>query len=202
VIEAFFAIVAGSVYENVKYQDPPYFSRKVTVVLLVGPGTSIDVDSLTYQTKKHSYILIPLIAMEKQDEQEEEKSSIASCVCGNLSFICSGNPIRSSVCHCFACQRRTGSAFGVQARFEESKVTVHGDYQTYERTGAEVSLITYKFCGTCGTTVGWLNDKLVGYVAVAVGCFADPSFATPTVSIYEDRMHNWLQIPGDVERYA
>ena len=42
----------------------------------------------------------------------------ASCSCEQLRLSAEGEPVRISVCHCLACQRRTGSAFGFQARFE------------------------------------------------------------------------------------
>jgi hypothetical protein len=38
-----------------------------------------------------------------------------------------------------------------------------------------------------------------GFVAIPVGAFADPSFPAPTFSIYEDRMHPWVHVPGKVE---
>jgi len=38
-----------------------------------------------------------------------------------------GEPIRVSICHCLACQRRTGSVFGAQARFPQEAVTVSGN---------------------------------------------------------------------------
>lgn len=31
-------------------------------------------------------------------------------------------PVRIGICHCFECQRRTGSVFGVQARFPRQDV--------------------------------------------------------------------------------
>ncbi|HEX9905358.1 MAG TPA: aldehyde-activating protein, partial [Propylenella sp.] len=31
----------------------------------------------------------------------------ASCSCGQLSVTCEGEPVRISMCHCLACQRRT-----------------------------------------------------------------------------------------------
>ena len=43
----------------------------------------------------------------------------ASCSCGQLHLTCEGEPVRISVCHCLACQQRTGSAFGVQARHHD-----------------------------------------------------------------------------------
>ena len=51
----------------------------------------------------------------------------ASCSCGRLTVSVTGEPARVSVCHCLACQRRTGSAFGVQARFDASQVHLEGE---------------------------------------------------------------------------
>lgn len=37
----------------------------------------------------------------------------AACSCGSLAITTTGEPRRVSACHCLACQKRTGSAFGV-----------------------------------------------------------------------------------------
>ena len=50
----------------------------------------------------------------------------ASCSCGELSAQVQGDPVRVSICHCLACQRRTGGPFGQQARFLRGQVTVSG----------------------------------------------------------------------------
>ena len=62
-------------------------------------------------------------------------SRIASCSCGQLQAQVSGEPVRVSVCHCLACQRRTGSVFGAQARFPREAVTVVGTSAEYVRVG-------------------------------------------------------------------
>jgi len=41
----------------------------------------------------------------------------AACHCGQLRPEVDGDPFVVSLCHCLACQRRTGSAFGMQAAF-------------------------------------------------------------------------------------
>ena len=61
----------------------------------------------------------------------------ASCSCGQLTLTAEGDPIRISMCHCLACQRRTGSAFGIQARFPADRVRVTGRYAEYVRISAE-----------------------------------------------------------------
>jgi hypothetical protein len=41
------------------------------------------------------------------------------------------------MCHCLACQRRTGSAFGTQARWPKDRVSVTGRYSEYVRVADE-----------------------------------------------------------------
>ena len=38
----------------------------------------------------------------------------ATCQCGQLSAVCSGEPVRISVCHCLECQRHSGSSLDAQ----------------------------------------------------------------------------------------
>lgn len=106
------------------------------------------------------------------------------------------------MCHCFACQKRTGSAFGVQARFPADKVKIEGPSTEYVRVGDSGGTVRFRFCPTCGTTLAWEIDKLEGFVAIAVGAFADPTFPEPKVAVYEARRHPWAEMPGlDVEHY-
>ncbi len=124
----------------------------------------------------------------------------ASCGCGQLQVVCTGEPIRVSVCHCLACQRRTGSAFGAQARFRRDEVTVEGRSTQFVRVADSGNSVTFLFCPVCGATVYWEPSALPGFVSVAVGAFADPSFPAPRVSIYEARRHAWaLPTSPDIE---
>ena len=125
---------------------------------------------------------------------------VASCTCGAFRLLCEGDPARVSVCHCRACQRRTGSAFGVQARFGVDQVTIEGPTSTFVRVGDGGSAITFRFCPTCGDTGCWEIEGMDGWLAVPVGAFADASFPAPTVSIYEERAHPWVELHGIVDR--
>ena len=57
----------------------------------------------------------------------------AACWCGQLSVTVDADPVRVSVCHCLACQRRTGSVFGAQARFPAESAQVQGQSKQYVR---------------------------------------------------------------------
>lgn len=77
----------------------------------------------------------------------------AACSCGQLRLAAEGDPVRVSVCHCLACQRRTGSAFGYQARFPAERVRVAGRSTEYVRTSDEGEERTFRFCPDRGATV-------------------------------------------------
>ncbi|WP_374581014.1 GFA family protein [Pseudoduganella sp.] len=123
---------------------------------------------------------------------------IASCSCGQLTAEVKGDPQRVSICHCLACQRRTGSVFGQQARFPRENVKVSGASTRYVRVGDEGGAATFHFCPTCGATV-YYESGADGCIAIPVGAFADPAFPPPTVSVYEERMHQWVVPPADAE---
>jgi hypothetical protein len=104
------------------------------------------------------------------------------------------------MCHCLACQRRTGSVFGVQARFPRERVRIEGPSTPYVRTGDEGHRITFRFCPECGATVYYQIDDAPDVIAVPVGAFADCAFPAPRVSVYGARRHAWVTDPEGIER--
>ena len=122
---------------------------------------------------------------------------VAECRCGQLKAACEGEPVRISVCHCLACQRRTGSAFAAQARFPTDRITVTGASRSWTRVADSGASATYRFCPECGSTVAYELDKFPGVIAVPLGAFADPAFPPPRFSVWEERKHRWVDIVGD-----
>jgi hypothetical protein len=125
----------------------------------------------------------------------------AECSCGQLHLTAEGEPIRISMCHCLACQRRTGSVFGAQARFPRDKVHIEGRSTAYVRTGDSGSRATFHYCPACGATVYYLLDQAPEAIAIPIGAFADPAFPAPRVSVYEARRHAWVAMPEGAEHY-
>ncbi|WP_193164610.1 GFA family protein [Microbulbifer hainanensis] len=129
------------------------------------------------------------------------KQRRAQCSCGQLNLTTSGEPVRVSICHCQACQRRTGSVAGVQARFPLDRVQIEGTSSEYVRTAESGNKISLHFCPHCGSTVYLQLDIEPELIGVPVGAFADPDFPAPTASIYEEHRHPWLPLPEDIEHW-
>jgi hypothetical protein len=128
----------------------------------------------------------------------------AACHCGQLRLSVEGEPFAVSICHCLDCQRRTGSAFGMQAAFRRSEVAVSGRYSDFSRVSDEVDrkAHAFHFCPDCGSQVFYTEPDDPDLVVVSVGSFADPTFPWPTESGYDSRRHPWIRLPDSVSLYA
>lgn len=124
----------------------------------------------------------------------------ASCSCGQLRAVVTGDPVRVSLCHCLACQRRTGSSYGYQARFPAQSIAISGRSKQFIRHSDEDAEIRrFNFCPECGATVFHTSGDSEDLIAIPVGAFADPAFAHPQVSVREERKHGWVVIPDETE---
>jgi hypothetical protein len=128
----------------------------------------------------------------------------AACHCGQLRLEATGEPFAISICNCLACQRRTGSAFGMQAGFRADQVKVVGRFSDFARVSDEADRKehVFHFCPDCGSQVFYTEPAEPELVVVSVGSFADPSFPPPTESGYDSRRHPWVELPDSVHRLA
>ena len=94
---------------------------------------------------------------------------------------------------------RTGSAFGLQARFARQRIDIAGKSRQYVRISDDGEPRTFNFCPDCGATVYHGADSAPDVVAVPVGAFADPDFPAPSVSVWESRRHAWVTLPAGIE---
>jgi hypothetical protein len=126
----------------------------------------------------------------------------ASCHCGQLRLEVEGEPFAVSICNCLACQRRTGSAFGMQAGYRPDQVQVVGSYNDYSRISDEADRKehVFHFCPECGSQVFYTEPTEPDLIVVSVGAFADPSYPPPTESGYDSRRHPWIGLPDTIER--
>jgi hypothetical protein len=116
----------------------------------------------------------------------------ATCACGQLSAECQGEPSKVSLCHCLACQKRTGSTYGIAAFFAETDVATRGHSHRFSRPSDSGHDITFHFCPECGATVFWYPHRKPGTIAIAVGAFADPDFPAPSQAVFDQHRHTWI----------
>jgi hypothetical protein len=135
-------------------------------------------------------------------EPEKSKTRTASCQCGTLSLVAAGEPDVINICHCAFCQRRSGSVFSCNAYFLASAIDVSGTSRSFTRVGSSGRPLRNHFCPECGTTLFWRADLRPNHMGVAVGAFNDPSFAPPSVSLWESSIYAWVGIPAGICRFT
>ncbi len=129
------------------------------------------------------------------------------CVCGRLRYVTKGEPSRVTVCHCAWCQRRTGSAFGIEVVFEHRQIsTVSGVVSTYRHLSDESGRwLDQAFCPRCGTNIGFTLEAVPGVRTIAAGTFDDPSWIRSDKHlfrhVYTRSARAWSEIPEGVKKY-
>ena len=125
----------------------------------------------------------------------------ASCSCGQLRIEVDGEPLGVGLCHCLACQQRTGSVFAALASFAPP-YRVSGQATEYLRQGDQGARFRFRFCPVCGTNLFHTEEGCEARsVSVAVGAFADPAFPAPRASVHDSRRHAWVALPPGVHAF-
>ena len=121
------------------------------------------------------------------------------CLCGSVRYQVTADPEASIVCHCKACQHRTGSAFGVGAYFPKANVKfLSGDLKTFEfRSSTTDRWVKNEFCQECGTTVTWTLEMRPNDRAIAAGTFDKPGWHSIARHIWTESAHPWVVHPSD-----
>jgi hypothetical protein len=125
----------------------------------------------------------------------------AECHCGQLKVIAEGEPQRVYLCHCKACQRRTGTAFHFGVSYPRSGVRIEGEYKIYRRGADSGSTISFYFCPNCGSNLYWESERNPQVCGVAGGAFPRGSLPAPNSSAFEEDMHPWLGLPSVTEHH-
>ena len=121
------------------------------------------------------------------------------CLCGAVTYLVTGAPLATVVCHCEHCQRQSGGPFSVNLIVHESQLAVTGTLQTYEERGddgGDVVFVRRRFCGGCGAPIVSELAQADGMVAVKTGTLDDRSEVLPTVEVWCVDRQPWVALDG------
>ena len=114
--------------------------------------------------------------MTKSRAESGSSSRQGRCLCGGASYRFTGEPIRSTVCHCATCRQRTGSLFSAHLWFQPSQLTFSGKPLTaYGFSTESGRRVTTYFCGRCGSTLWFEAEVTAGLMAICAGTLEQPN---------------------------
>ena len=133
------------------------------------------------------------------------------CSCGGVRFAIR-QYLFAQVCHCDACKKRTGSAYGMSVVIANNHLEAFdGETRTFKRIGESGNPVEYEFCPTCATTVRWRVAVLPDRQVLAGGALDDPHSLQMVGEMYTGEALSWARIgceltcaaaPDDVYRSA
>ena len=124
------------------------------------------------------------------------------CLCGAVRYTAEAEAASATVCHCRDCQKFTGSVFAALIMVPKTALTLTGPVKTFTGVGGSGKPILRHFCPECGSSIAEEPGTRPGMVILTVGTFDDPSVATPAREIFRDDAVPWVQVQGDILRFA
>jgi len=123
------------------------------------------------------------------------------CLCGNVRYRTSDNPVRVMACHCTTCKKRTGAAFGVGVYFDDGDVEFTSGERNHYRFNSDTSgrWIENEYCKRCGTSVSWTLELRPGLRGIAGGTYDDPRWFDIEAHIWTRSACNGMSYPDAVE---
>jgi hypothetical protein len=110
------------------------------------------------------------------------------CLCGNVSYFTSAEPMLTALCHCESCQRQTGSTYSLVVAVPRESLTVRGETLATYQTTTEATGTTSqrKFCSACGSPIVTLPDAAPALAILKAGTLDDRKGLAPTVEVHCD----------------
>jgi hypothetical protein len=122
------------------------------------------------------------------------------CSCGTVRFAVT-DYLYVLMCHCDACKKRTGSAYGLSVMIRNEDLSAFtGETKTFIRVGESGKLVHYEFCPQCGTTVRWKIEIVPNRQVFALGTFDEPGQFKVVGEMYADEGLLWARLGCELVR--
>jgi hypothetical protein len=122
------------------------------------------------------------------------------CMCGEIRYKCTAEPIFMGNCHCRDCQQATGTAFAAAILVPRNAVTIVGDVKYYEVTGDSGSIVGRGFCPNCGSRL-FSKPPIPELMGIMAGSLDDPSDFQPMIDFYTASAQPWDYMNPDLPKF-
>ena len=119
------------------------------------------------------------------------------CLCGQIRYEFSGEPIAAVHCHCTDCQKATGSGFATVfgLALEDVSITGIDALKTYTVSADSGQSVTREFCANCGSQLFTQAENNPGFLWIKAGSLDDSGWLEPTDACWTGSARRWA--PAD-----
>lgn len=116
------------------------------------------------------------------------------CLCGQVRYEVSGEPLAVVVCHCKNCQKQSGSTFSINIIGQSEQIEIQGKLSTYADANDSGDPVNRNFCENCGSPIFSEILSQGNLIALKVGTLDDTSDIEPQTQFWCISKQNWLSL--------
>ena len=120
------------------------------------------------------------------------------CLCGQVRYEISGDPLAVIICHCVNCQKQSGSTFSFNLIGQSDQISLQGNVSTYEDTNDSGDPVNRNFCGNCGSPIYSEILTQGNLIALKIGTLDDTRDLEPQSQVWCISKQNWLSLNPDL----
>ena len=120
------------------------------------------------------------------------------CLCGQVRYEISGDPLAVIICHCINCQKQSGSTFSFNLIGQSDHISLQGNVSTYEDKNDSGDPVNRNFCGNCGSPIYSEILTQGNLIALKIGTLDDTRDLEPQSQVWCISKQNWLSLNPDL----
>lgn len=116
------------------------------------------------------------------------------CLCSQVRYELSGEPLAVVICHCKNCQKQSGSTFSINIIGQSEQIEIQGNLSTYADANDSGDPVNRNFCENCGSPIFSEILSQGNLIALKVGTLDDTSDIEPQTQFWCISKQNWLSL--------
>jgi hypothetical protein len=124
------------------------------------------------------------------------------CLCGQVRYTISSEPLLTAVCHCTHCQKQSGGVFSTNLGVPEAAYEQRGTTKVFTDTGDSGQPVLRHFCPECGSPILSKIAAMPDLVLIKAGTLDSMSGLAPTIEVYTDHSVAWVSPIEGAQRFA
>ena len=121
------------------------------------------------------------------------------CLCGQVRYRLSAEPVVSRLCWCRDCQHIAGNGTA-NPIFPTASIQITGTTTEFSSRGDSGNLVSRRFCPQCGCHLFADSTGRVGLTVVRLGTLDEPSSIRPVANIWSASAPDWACLDPELPR--
>ena len=120
------------------------------------------------------------------------------CLCGEIQYECSGEPLLIVHCHCESCRRQTSSPMTTFLIVPRATLRfTRGQPKEFASSPA----VRRSFCGDCGSPIYYRVDDRPDAIDLYACTLSDPAALAPQCHVHAAEQLPWFEVLDELPRY-